>query len=458
MIPLSAQKIKVAVKGRTKHNSKYIKATVLKVETDTRGDLTDALFIALKGPRFDGHDFIQEAFDKGAVCVISEREEDLARNKPVIKVESTHKALKDLAKNYITNFKIPIVAVTGSVGKTTTKDMIASVLSTKYKTFKTEGNFNNEIGLPLSVLKLDKSYQAAVFELGMSNFGEIHELADIVRPDICVITNIGYSHIENLGSREGILSAKTEILDFYKPSGKIILNGDDDMLITLESQYSNIKYYGIEEKNYFYADNIREDGLWGITCCVQYEDNRFFVKVPLPGKHMVQNTLAAVGVGWALKLSPTAIKNGIENFRPSKLRMDIRNTPAGITVINDTYNASPASMIAALDVLSVVKTRKICILGDMLELGEKSPEYHYGVGKHAAEKNINLILCVGEMAEHIFNGASDYASINQEVVYFKTKEKLLEKLSDITNEGDTVLVKASRAMMLENIVEFLKKR
>lgn len=458
MVPLYVAKIKEAVSGRTRYKLKFNRVSVQKVETDTRADLKDALFIALKGPRYDGHDFIKEAFDKGAACVISEREQDLENEKPVIVVESTYKALKDLAKSYIASFKIPVIAVTGSVGKTTTKDIIASVLSTKYKTFKTEGNFNNEIGLPLSVLKLDKTHKAAVFEMGMRSFGDIHELADIVRPDICVITNIGFSHMEYFKSREDILKAKSEILDFYKPNGKIILNGDDDLLLTLKDKYKNVYYYGFDENNYFNADTIREDGLWGVSCCVHYEDNRFFVKIPLPGKHMVQNTLAAVAVGWALRLSPASIKNGIENFRPSKLRMDINNTPGGITVINDTYNASPASMTAAIDVLSVVKTRKVCVLGDMLELGEKSPRYHYEVGKHAAQKEIDTILCVGELAEHIYLGASENASEGQNILYFKTRDDLIKELDKYTYEGDTMLIKASRAMSLEKIVEFLTKR
>ncbi|MDR1689462.1 MAG: UDP-N-acetylmuramoyl-tripeptide--D-alanyl-D-alanine ligase [Clostridiales bacterium] len=460
MIPLSVGKIAVAVGGRMKYTRKFNKVTAAFVETDSRVYLNGALFIALKGPVYDGHDFIDEAFSKGAVCVISEHESDLEKyaDKPVICVKSTYTALKDLARDYISGFNIPIVAVTGSVGKTTTRDLIASVLSIKYKTFKTEKNFNNEIGLPLSVLKLDRDHEAAVFEMGMSNFGEIHNLAEIVRPDISVITNIGDSHMENFKSRDEILKAKTEILDYHKPNGRIILNGDDELLKTLAGKYNNIKFYGLGEGNYFYADQIREDGLWGISCSVHYSGSKFFVKIPLPGRHMVQNTLAAVAVGEALNIEASAIKNGIENFRPPKQRMDIINTQSGITVINDTYNASPASMLAAIDVLATVKTRKICVLGDMLELGKKSPEYHYLIGKHAAASGVDIIICVGEIASSIYKGAVPHLKAGQRAVFFETQDEVLKELVSFLNDGDTVLVKASRAMKLENIVEYLKQR
>jgi len=455
MVPISIQKIKEATGGFGNYPYKY-KTPAVKVETDTREDLENALFIALKGPNFDGHDFIGEAFNKGAACVISEREEDLRLDRPVIKVDSTYKALMDLAKAYIADINIPIVAITGSVGKTITKDMTASVLSTKYKTFKTEGNFNNEIGLPMSVLKLDNTYQAAVFELGMRGHGEIRKLADIIKPDICVITNIGYAHIENLGSREGIFKAKSEILEFQKPSGRIILNGDDDMLFTLKDSFKNIKYYGFGDSNFFRADSIREDGLWGVSCYICYEDTKLYVKVPMPGRHMVQNALAAAGAGWALGLDPSSIKNGIEHFRPSKQRMDIISADGGITIINDTYNASPASMIAAIDVLSTVKARKVCILGDMLELGERAPGFHYDVGAHAIEKGIDCLLCVGEHAGHMYKAASDLRANRQETAHFASLDELTENLGGYIREGDMVLVKASRALGFESVVEQLK--
>jgi len=457
MFPLNVQKISDIVTGRGNCSHKH-KTPVLKVETDTRHDLTSAVFIALKGDNFDGHNFINEAFDKGAVCVISEREEDLKLKKPVVLVDSTYKALRDLAKHHIAQLKLPVVAVTGSVGKTTTKDMIASVLSTKYKTFKSEGNFNNAVGLPLEALKLDASYQAAVFELGMSAPGEIHKLAEVVMPDVCVITNVGYSHIENLGSREEILKAKMEILDFKKDTDQIILNGNDDMLITLKDKYKNIRYFGFGQDNFIRADSIREDSLWGISCFIHYDDNRFFVKIPLPGKHTLLNALAAAAVGCTLNIDPSSIKNGLENFRPSKLRMDIANAPGGITVINDTYNAAPASMMAAIDVLSVVKTRKVCVLGDMLELGQDAPRFHYDIGAYAAKKGIDIILCAGELAGYIYKGALDFISPEQETEFFMSRKELFERLNNYIKEGDTVLVKASRALKLEEVAVYLGRQ
>ncbi|GHU75658.1 UDP-N-acetylmuramoyl-tripeptide--D-alanyl-D-alanine ligase [Clostridia bacterium] len=462
MEPFSVSKIKEAVNGSTRLK-KYDRVTIDGVSIDSREEQEGKLFVAIAGEQTDGHEYIGAAIEKGASAVLSEKtEEELGLNtgKPFIVVESARTALKELAKAYIKTFDIPIVAVTGSVGKTTTKDIIASVMSTEYKTLKTEGNYNNEIGLPLTVFRLDKSYKAAVFEMGMRHSGEIHALADIVRPNICVITNIGYSHVENLVSRQGIFLAKSEILDFRDKDTKVIVNGDDDLLCTLPKKFPNvpISFFGVNnKKNRFYAEDIKEKGLYGVSCAVCYDGERFQAQISHPGRHMVRNALAAAAVGVTLGIDPRSIKNGIENFRASKMRMDIINTQNGITVIDDTYNASPDSVAAAISVLSVVKTRKICILGDMLELGEDSPIHHYTTGKDAALAGIDTVLCVGSLSENTYKGVSAYIKGNQRAFYFETRDDLENSIFNYVTEGDTVLIKASRAMELEKITEILQK-
>ncbi|MDR1558758.1 MAG: UDP-N-acetylmuramoyl-tripeptide--D-alanyl-D-alanine ligase [Clostridiales bacterium] len=431
-------------------------ALISGVSTDTRDNLEGKLFIPLKGPTFDGHAFITDAYAKGAVAALSER-----GGERVIAVESTLKALADIALYYRNRFSLPIVAITGSAGKTTTKDLTASVLSQGYKTLKTEGNLNNEIGLPRMVFRLDGSYTAAVLEMGMNHAGEIHNLSRIARPDICVITNIGVAHIENLGSREGILAAKAEIFDYMADDGVRVLNGDDDLLSkSAETERARdgrvITYSAKDSSADVWADEIQSEGLFRQSCVIHANDRAIRVEITPPGVHMVSNVLAAATVGCLMGLNLEQIKTGIEAFIPSKNRMDITRS-GDIEIINDVYNANPDSMEAAISVLAGAPNHTAAILGDMFELGGFAPELHYRVGKAAAESNVRTLICVGELSGHIFQGFTDNKSGEQEAFHFKTKEECGEAVNRLIKPDSTVLVKASRGMGLEYIVETLKR-
>jgi len=428
---------------------------ILNVSTDSRNISEGDLFIPLKGDKFDGHNFIGSVFEKGAVCVLSEV--DLDFEKSYIKVKDTKKALADLAEYYRGLFDVLVVAVTGSVGKTTTKDIIYSVLRQKFKTLKTEGNFNNEIGVPLTIFRIDETTEVLVLEMGMNHFNEIHRLSKMGRPDIAVITNIGYSHIENLGSRKGILKAKCEIFDFLKEGGLKILNGDDDMISTLREIESNTCFYGIEKSaNDFYADKIVDRGLDGISCNIHKSDKYFSVDIKTPGKHTILNALCAAAVGDYLGIDFQDIKTGIENFEMSKMRMDIVKTDKFV-VINDVYNANPASMRAGIDVLANSAKRKVCILGDMFELGHFAPKLHFELGEYVYSKNIDVIVCIGELSKNIYKGAlseaDKKAGNKQNIYYFKTQEDFFDNIESILEFGDAILVKASRGMKFEKTVE-----
>lgn len=419
------------------------------ISTDSRGDLTNKIFIPLKGDIFDGHNFIEKAFENGAICCLTEKELNI--NKPTIKVESTKKALRDLANYYLKKFNIPVVAITGSVGKTTTKDMIASVLSEKYNTIKTEGNFNNEIGLPLTVFNIDETTECAVLEMGMNSFGEIHNLSEISNPNICVITNIGVTHIEYLGSQENIYKAKSEIFDFMKEDGVAILNGDDKFLTN--TTLKNVDYFAIENKNAnYFAYNIVYEGLSGTSFTISCNnEDKFNAYVPLSGYHMVQNAVCATAVAFRLGLSKEQIINGLKNFKPSKMRMDIIKKET-FTIINDVYNASPISMKAMIDVLCTMDN-SVCILGDMFELGDYAKDFHLEVGEYAKYKNIKKIICVGENAKYIYEGAYGHSFVK----YFENQENLFLELESILGTGDTVLVKASRGMEFEKTIAYLSE-
>jgi len=432
----------------------YTNHSVNSISTDTRTIKDGDLFIPIKGDKFDGHNFIETAFKKGALCSLSERE--IKTDNIVIKVNDTKKALADLAMYYLSLFNIPVVAVTGSVGKTTTKDIIASVLSQKYNVVKTEGNFNNEIGLPLTIFNINKNTEVAVLEMGMNNFNEIHNLSRIAKPNIAVITNIGVSHIENLGSRDGILKAKCEIFDFMGDKDIKILNGDDDKLITLKNSLKNVSFFGIENDKFeFYAKDVENDGIKGVKCKIVCRDKEFDVNITLPGIHMVSNALASVAVGSYLNLNTNQIKKGIENFKPTKMRMNIIKTKK-YTIINDVYNANPVSVMSSIDVLSSAENRKVCILGDMFELGDFAYKLHRQVGEYAAKRNIDVIICIGELSKNMFDGANSNKKENQQVFYFKNQEEFIDIMNEILKDNDIILVKASRGMKFEITTEKLQ--
>lgn len=445
--------------GGTYYGSEEAKTTEIQgAVTDSRQVGEDYLFIPVRGAKVDGHSFISAVFDQGAAAVLSEEVlTDPAG--PYILVDSTLQALKDIAEYYRSQLTIPIVGIAGSVGKTSTKEMIASVLAQKFRVLKTEGNFNNEVGLPLTILKIREEHEVAVVEMGISDFGEMHRLAKIARPDVCVMTNIGLCHLENLKSRDGILKAKSEIFDFLKPDGVIVLNGNDDKLSTIKEVKGVIpmryfvedgtapRYNGAYEVT---ASDIENRGLEGMTAVFHFPEGEQDVVIPIPGVHNVYNALAGACVGRALGLTTGEILDGIAAARTIDGRTNLIHAN-GMTVIDDCYNANPVSMRASLDVLEKCEGRRVAVLGDMGELGEDERELHAQVGAYAAEKGIDVLFCAGELSEEMARAAE----AGCEVHYFPTREELLPELLSYVKEGDTILVKASHFMEYPKIVKAL---
>lgn len=431
------------------------------VVLDSRLVESGYLFIATKGERVDGHSFIPQVLQKGAVGVVCEKLPEVREEKDCfILVEDSFQALKDIAGFYREQLDLTVVGITGSVGKTSTKECIASVLAEKYKVLKTEGNFNNEVGLPLTILKIRDYHEAAVVEMGISDFGEMHRLSKIARPDICVLTNIGQCHLENLKSRQGILKAKTEIFDFMKEDGLVCLNGDDDMLATIaEVKGRRPMTFGRRESNRVYAEYVENKGLFGSRAAVHMDDEAFDMDIPLPGEHMVYNALAAVCVGSLLGLTREEMQNGIAKVETVSGRSHILRLKDRV-VIDDCYNANPVSVCAAIDLLNTALSRKAAILGDMFELGEKEKEMHAEVGTYAVERGIDVLVFVGALAECMYESAVKTADrqgrSKERIYYFKEKKEFLEKRGEILQKGDTILVKASHGMAFQEIVESLK--
>ncbi|MCI5900032.1 MAG: UDP-N-acetylmuramoyl-tripeptide--D-alanyl-D-alanine ligase [Lachnospiraceae bacterium] len=425
------------------------------ITTDSRQAEKGCLFVAIPGERVDGHDFIPSVFEKGALAVISERELENPAG-PYIQVESSLEAVKGIAAYYREQLDIKVVGITGSVGKTSTKEVIASVLAQKYNVLKTLGNFNNELGLPLTVFRLRDEHQVAVLEMGISHFGEMHRLAKIARPDICVITNIGQCHLEFLKNRDGVLRAKTEIFDFMKEDGSIVLNGDDDKLAQIqEAKGIRPIFFGTESGRSVYADHIENLGLKGVQCRIHVDDKSVSVRIPIPGHHMVMNALAAAAVGHQLGLTMEEIKAGIEQLEAVSGRFHIIEN-GRLQIIDDCYNANPVSMKASLDVLCDAKGRRVAILGDMGELGENEAQLHAEVGAHASGNHIDLLICTGTVSSHMAEAAVADGGCG-EVLQVPTLDALLTCLPSLIEPDDTVLVKASHFMHFEKVVEKLEK-
>jgi len=443
---LTTREIAMAV-GGTVNEEKQINNVCI----DSRKVQMGCLFIAIKGENFDGHDFINLAIQNGAHAVMSHK--NIECDVPVIMVEDTSKALLDLAGYYRSRFDIPVVALTGSVGKTTTKEMISEVMCVKYKTLKTQGNLNNEIGLPMTLFGLDRSYGAAVIEMGMNHSGEISRLAKATRPTVGVITNVGVSHIENLGSRENILKAKLEMLDGIQWGSKVILNGDNDLLSQVEDDSYNIQFFGIENpKNTVSAVNIKMlDECTQFT--VLYSGEKQSVNLPALGIHNVYNALAAILVGLEHDISLADCAKALENYIPSGMRQRIKKV-GNITFIEDCYNSSPDSVKASLCTLKDMgEGRKIAVLGDMLELGEFSSHAHYESGLQVAKNGIDMLFTFGEMSKQSVKSAKENG-VN--LAYsFNDKSALVKELVDTMKDGDTVLFKASRGMLLEEVIEVI---
>ena len=454
---LSIEEIVSATHGRLMNSGRI--SAVSGVSIDSRKINQGDMFIALQGESFDGHDFIYKAIENGAALAVTHKQLS-GCSIPYILVEDTLKALQDIARYYRNKFQIPFVAITGSSGKTTTKDMIASVLSQKFKVLKTEGNFNNAIGLPLTLLKLKPSHEIAVLEMGMSSLGEIRLLSDIVRQDVGVISNVGTAHIEKLGSRKNILKAKLEIFSYFYSASTAVINGDNDMLADFDSKEYKVFRYGLGKSNDIYAYGIKEKGEDGIDFRVDMEGVSEVFTVILPGIHNVYNALSAIAVARLFGMEAGEIRKGLISFKPSKMRMDIINLSRGVKLINDVYNANPESMKAAIDVLQGLKSggRSICILGDMLELGDFSAKEHYKIGTYAASSGVDVLIAAGSFSGDMKRGALASGMNCTNIYAFPTAEEVIASLEGIIKPGDSVLLKGSRRMKMECIVDYLRER
>ncbi len=436
---------------------KLVGADVLKAQAagvcvDSRKVKPGYVFVALRGERTDGHRFIEEVQRKGALGVVCEKLPEHPAG-PCILVEDCFTALQRIGEFYRQQLDVCVVGITGSVGKTSTKEFVASVLAQKYKVHRTEGNYNNEIGVPLTVLAMPGDTQAAVLEMGINHFGEMHNLSRIARPDICIMTNIGQCHLEYLGSREGILRAKSEIFDFMAPDGTVCVNGDDDLLSGIrEVKGKEPLTFGRNPKNGIWAKDVVNKGLFGSEAVICLGQERLLVRIPLPGEHMVYNALAAAAAGSLLGLSGEEIQKGIEAVGATKGRSHVIRLKDRV-LIDDCYNANPVSMEAAIDLLCLAEGRKVAILGDMFELGEKEKQMHERVGRYAAEKGVDCILAAGDLSRALCGEAERCGC--REVRHFDSRDGLTEALDGLLCPGDTILVKASHGMGYEKIVEML---
>ncbi|MDK0952564.1 UDP-N-acetylmuramoyl-tripeptide--D-alanyl-D-alanine ligase [Clostridium perfringens] len=453
MLELNLQEIVKATKGvlLKEADVKEIKA----VSTDTRKIEEGTMFIALKGENFNGNNYVLDAFNKGAKiaivdevkCDLNELKEDVA----LIKVQNTGRALMDLAKFYREKLGLKVVGITGSAGKTSTKDLVAAVLSDKYKVFKTKGNFNNEIGLPLMILELDSTYDVAILEMGMRGLGQIKELAEIASPDLGIITNIGISHIEILKTRENILKAKMEIATFFDKNNTLVVCGNDDFLGALpEAEYKIVKT-GVGENFKIGAKNIALEELSSKFTVYDGEKEEEF-SLDIPGEHNISNLMLGIAIAKELGVSFEEMKRGLKNIEATSMRLELIKKD-GFSILNDCYNSSPVAVKSAIDVMKNIEgKRRIAVLGTMRELGHKSEEAHEEIGKYAKENGIEKVLCFGDFSENIKEGYGEGCTV------YENKEKLIKDLLNIICDGDIILVKASRSLKFEEITKALLEK
>ncbi|MBO8159318.1 UDP-N-acetylmuramoyl-tripeptide--D-alanyl-D-alanine ligase [Thermosyntropha sp.] len=453
---LSIDFICQSVSGKILHGENA--GFITDVNIDSRRITPQSLFIALQGERFDGHDFILEAFEKGACAAIVHKDintEKIDKDKVLIRVEDTLKALQMLAKSYREQFEIPVVAVTGSVGKTTTKEIIASCLSSQFNTLKTEGNYNNDIGVPLTIFRLEGYHQAAVIEMAMRAKGEIDRLADIVRPFCAVITNVEPVHLETLGSLENIAHAKCEVLPYVSSGGFALLNGDNEILLDAAKSYSCRKYtFGYNKDCDFRIVKVDVEKK-GIKIKTSLLGKDYSFHFPSFTSKLAYNAVAAIALSYLLGIDVDKAINDMANYAFGENRLNVLTFDEGGTVINDTYNANPLSMEAALETGRRFKKsgRFVAVLGDMYELGDYEVPGHLKVGLKAFENKVDILVAVGEKAEYIAKGALEAGMNPENVYYFKDKELAQEFLRHNFNRQDTVLFKASRGMKLETMIE-----
>ncbi|WP_324824656.1 UDP-N-acetylmuramoyl-tripeptide--D-alanyl-D-alanine ligase [Sinanaerobacter sp. ZZT-01] len=446
------------------------------IAIDSREVSSNDIFFAIVGEEQDGHIYAGSAAEKGCPAIVLHNKQiadEVKKIRPdtaILLVEDTTRALQDLAEWYLSLFPIKKIGVTGSTGKTTTKEMLYAVISQKYKTLRNLGNYNNHIGLPLTIFHLEEDIEVGIFEMGMSEFGEIHRLADIVRPDLAVITNVGTSHIEYLKTRENILKAKMEITDFFQDKNKLFVNEDNDMLTKKmvskcmqEKKKDDASYCedfqivtaGEDEHADFQLSHRRDLGESGIQFTITHEKTSQEFSLPLLGNHNGWNAMLAVAVGASLDISLKEAAAGLANMEGTNRRLNIE-VKNGIKLIDDTYNASPDSMKAAIDVLmSISGARKVAILADILEMGEVAEEYHYQIGEYVSHKEVDVVITIGKNAKFISEGA-EAASKKTIVIHHEEKETLMDNLEDFLKPGDVVLVKGSNGMRMAEIVNKIR--
>lgn len=438
-----------AVDGECKYNFNNI--LIHRVSTDSRKVKNGDLFIALEGENFDGHDYIESAYENGAIAVIVSKPVMIHQDIAVILVENTLKALQQLSAYYRIKLSKPVIAVTGSVGKTSTKNMIATILSAKYAVHKSQGNFNNHIGLPLTVLGLENHHDSMVVEMGMRGLGEISELTHIAKPSIAVITNIGISHIERLGTRENILKAKLEIVEGLDDNGVLILNANDPLLNKVDRHLAKkVIYIGVDTDADYTAYCISDDGEHGVSFKVKLEGKEYDVEIPAVGIHNVYNVLFGIACAVELGLTPEEILKGIKKYQPEDMRLNIIEKD-GIKFINDCYNSSPDSMRAALQVLNSLASdkRSIAIIGNMFELGDMASTAHYDIGTMCNEFGVDFSAIIGDNANDVARGIGD----DDKYKIFDNHEDIIRYLKEMLKRGDFVLVKGSRGMKMEKVLD-----
>ncbi|MCL2662897.1 MAG: UDP-N-acetylmuramoyl-tripeptide--D-alanyl-D-alanine ligase [Oscillospiraceae bacterium] len=417
---------------------------------DNRDVKPGNLFICIKGARADGHSYANSAFESGAACCLAEQEIPNAKG-PYVIVKSTLEAVRTLGEYYRSLFTIPLVGITGSVGKTTAKEIIGAVLGAKLNVLKTKMNMNNELGVPLTLLSLNERHEAAVIEMGIRDFGDMSILAQMVRPDIFVMTKIGYSHIVELGDLQGVLRAKTEAFAYMKPDGIAVLNGDDELLLGFDPKMRKLTF-GLEEYNDVRAVNVHANSVDSVEFDIVSDKSNFHVKLPAYGSHLASLAPAAVIVGQLLGLTDEEICKGFTLYEPVEGRSNVSNIN-GITLIDDCYNANPNSVKAALTSISALPGRHVAILGDMLNLGEHTVKMHHEVGMFAAQTGINCLLCQGDLSNNIYKGFVSNSGINAK--HYKSMEELMEEIPVQIKKGDAILVKASRGMHFERLLPII---
>jgi len=428
-------------------------AVITGVVSDSRKVSGGELFVPFKGERSDGHDFIEDVLKKGAAAVLSEKDITVEKG-AVIKVESTLEALGAVAREYMNMYRVPVVGVTGSVGKTSTKDMISGVLSVKYDILKSTGNHNNEIGMPLMILGMEEANNMAVLEMGMSAFGELNYLAGIAKPDVAVITNIGMSHIENLGSQEGILKAKLEICDYFKEDNVLFVNGDDKFIKDITGKFKIVRY-GTGENCDIRGVDIENKGILGTNFTLITDGRSYPVYVKAPGIHNVYNALAAIGIGMHYGITAEEAARAVSEVELTDMRMTVEDLGDKI-ILKDFYNAAPDSIRASLAVLkSVENKRRVAVLGDVLEMGEYAEAEHKKLGLSAYEC-ADILITAGDNGKFIAEGAKNAGM--KEVISFDDTDSAAEHIADLIGAGDCILIKASRGMKFEKIYEKCKER